>query len=106
MFDVLPPQLKSLAVRTKVRYVSRRKILLGDGLHTDHPQSPHPYVWMSKAHALPTGLGLETEGLELPEKELPEWEESKVKIFPMVSLAVCVMIKMLIPVYCSAGRTQ
>lgn len=106
MFDVLPPQLKSLAVRTKVRYVSRGHILLGDGLHTDHWQSPHPYVWMSKAHALPTGLGLETEGLELPEEELPEWEESKVKVFPMVSLAVRVMIKILIPDYRSAGRTQ
>ncbi|RSH93606.1 hypothetical protein EHS25_006252 [Saitozyma podzolica] len=65
MFDILPPELKSLAVRTKVRY------------------APHPYVWMSKAHALPTGLGIEDEGLELPLEELPEWEDSKVKVFPM-----------------------
>lgn len=41
-------------------------------------------MWMSKAHALPTGLGIEDEGLELPLEELPEWEESKVKVFPMV----------------------
>ncbi|KAK4687520.1 xanthine dioxygenase, partial [Tremellales sp. Uapishka_1] len=65
MFDILPAELKSLAVRTKVKY------------------APHPYVWMSKAHALPTGLGIENEDLELPLEELPEWEESKVKLFPM-----------------------
>lgn len=40
---------------------------------------------MSRAHALPTGLGLESEGLEMSLEELPEWEESKVKIFPMVN---------------------
>jgi hypothetical protein len=42
---------------------------------------------MSKAHALPTGLGIEDEGLELPLDELPEWEDSKVKVFPMVCAA-------------------
>ncbi|WVW86554.1 hypothetical protein I302_108604 [Kwoniella bestiolae CBS 10118] len=65
MFDILSPELQSLAVRTKVRY------------------APHPYVWMSKAHALPTGLGIENEGLELDLEELPEWEESKIKTFPV-----------------------
>ncbi|KAK1923876.1 taurine catabolism dioxygenase [Papiliotrema laurentii] len=65
MFDILPAELKSLAVRTKVRY------------------APHPYVWMSKAHALPTGLGIENEGLELSQEELPEWEGSKVKNYPI-----------------------
>ncbi|WRT69366.1 uncharacterized protein IL334_006350 [Kwoniella shivajii] len=65
MFDVLSPELQSLAVRTKVRY------------------APHPYVWMSKAHALPTGLGIENEGLEMDLEELPEWEESKIKTFPV-----------------------
>lgn len=65
MFDILPAPLKSLAVRTKVRY------------------APHPYVWMSKAHALPTGLGIENEGLELPLDALPEWDESKVKVYPL-----------------------
>lgn len=39
---------------------------------------------MSKAHALPTGLGIENENLELPLEELPEWEEGKVKVFPVV----------------------
>ncbi|KAG8693325.1 hypothetical protein FRC09_010586, partial [Ceratobasidium sp. 395] len=65
MFDILPPELKSLAVRSKVKY------------------APHPYVWMAPAHALSTGLGIESEGLELPLSELPEWEESKIKIFPV-----------------------
>ena len=68
MFDILPPQLKSLAVRTKVKY------------------SPHPYVWMAPAHALPTGLGILSEGLEMSNDELPEWEASKVKVLPMVRL--------------------
>lgn len=30
MFDILPPELKSLAVRSSVRY------------------APHPYVWMAR----------------------------------------------------------
>ncbi|KAG5642011.1 hypothetical protein DXG03_003783 [Asterophora parasitica] len=66
MFDILPPELKSLAVRTKVKY------------------APHPYVWMAPARALPTGLGIESEGLELPLKELPPWEEARRKILPVL----------------------
>lgn len=66
MFDILPREYKSLAVRTKVRY------------------APHPYVWMAPARAMPTGLGIETEGLELPLNDLPPWEESKIKTFPML----------------------
>ena len=66
MFDLLPPDLKSLAVRTRIRY------------------APHPFVWMSRARAKPTGLGLETEGLEVPYDELPPWDESKVQTLPMV----------------------
>ncbi|KAK7464338.1 hypothetical protein VKT23_006506 [Stygiomarasmius scandens] len=65
MFDILPRELQSLAVRTKVKY------------------APHPYVWMAPSHAMPTGLGIETEGLELPFEQLPPWEESKRKILPM-----------------------
>lgn len=67
MFDILPKEYKSLAVRTKVKY------------------APHPYVWMAPARALSTGLGIECEGRELPLDELPPWEESKIKVFPMVS---------------------
>jgi len=66
MFDILPPELKSFAVRSKVKY------------------APHPYVWMAPSHAMSTGLGIETEGLELSLNELPPWEESKVKVFPIV----------------------
>jgi hypothetical protein len=32
-----------------------------------------------------TGLGIETEGLELPLDQLPPWEESKLKVLPIVS---------------------
>ena len=51
---------------------------------------------MSKAHALPTGLGIENEGLELPLEELPEWEESKIKTYPLVSIPIWVIAAMLI----------
>ncbi|KDQ62933.1 hypothetical protein JAAARDRAFT_28900 [Jaapia argillacea MUCL 33604] len=66
MFDLLSPELKSLAVRTKVKY------------------APHPYVWMAPARAMPTGLGIESEGRELPLEELPPWEESKLKVLPVL----------------------
>ena len=73
MFDILPPAHKSLAVRSKVKY------------------APHPYVWMAPAHAMSTGLGIESEGLELPLNELPPWEEAKIKIFPVVSKRSCML---------------
>lgn len=66
MFDILPAEHKSLAVRTKVKF------------------APHPFVWMAPAHAHSTGLTLETEGLELPYDKLPPWEESKLVTLPMV----------------------
>ncbi|KAH7874395.1 hypothetical protein F5879DRAFT_291920 [Lentinula edodes] len=66
MFDILPKDLKSLAVRSRVRY------------------APHPYVWMAPAHAMSTGLGIESEGLELPLDELPPWEEERRKVLPVV----------------------
>ncbi|KAE8136497.1 hypothetical protein BDV38DRAFT_293906 [Aspergillus pseudotamarii] len=45
--------------------------------------APHPYKWISKARALPTGLGLYTEGRELPDTELPPIDLSKIQILPM-----------------------
>ncbi|KAL0952015.1 hypothetical protein HGRIS_008664 [Hohenbuehelia grisea] len=66
MFDILPSELKSLAVRSKVKY------------------APHPYVWMAPARALSTGLGIESDGHELPFEELPPWEESRRKTLPVV----------------------
>jgi hypothetical protein len=68
---------------------------------------------MSKAHALPTGLGIENEGLELPLEELPEWEESKIKLYPIVSGTMAryssSSLSSLVPVCkpdASVGRTQ
>lgn len=46
--------------------------------------APHPYVWMSGARSLSTGLGLHTEGRELPQSELPPVDPAKIKIMPMV----------------------
>ncbi|KAF7369883.1 Clavaminate synthase-like protein [Mycena sanguinolenta] len=66
MFELLPPELKSLAVRAKVKY------------------APHPYVWMAHAHAKSTGLGIESEGLEMDLSELPPWEEIKCKTLPVL----------------------
>lgn len=66
MFDILPAELKSLAVRSKIKY------------------TPHPFIWMAPARALETGLGIESEGLELPLDKLPGWEESKRQVLPML----------------------
>ncbi|CAH7665951.1 taurine catabolism dioxygenase [Phakopsora pachyrhizi] len=66
MFEILSPELKSLAVRTKVQY------------------APHPYVWMSNAKAKSNGLGIEVENKELPRDQLPSFEESKIKTFPLL----------------------
>jgi xanthine dioxygenase len=66
MFDILPREFQSLAVRARVRY------------------APHPYVWMGPAAAHSTGLAIENEGKELPLSELPPWTEDKIKVFPVV----------------------
>jgi alpha-ketoglutarate-dependent taurine dioxygenase len=65
MFDILPRELQSLAVRARVRY------------------APHPYVWMSPAAAHSTGLAIESEGKELQLDQLPPWSEDKVHVFPV-----------------------
>ncbi|KAJ3861426.1 hypothetical protein EV359DRAFT_66491 [Lentinula novae-zelandiae] len=61
-FQLLPSELKSVAVRADVKY------------------APHPYVWMAPAHAKSTGLGIESKGLETPLEQLPSWVEDKIKI--------------------------
>lgn len=66
MFDILPKEYKSLAVRARVKY------------------APHPYVWMAPAKAMSTGLGIESEGLELPLNELAAWQEDKIKVLPVL----------------------
>ncbi|CAI7618966.1 unnamed protein product [Penicillium pancosmium] len=45
--------------------------------------APHPYIWMSPARSRSTGLGMHSEGLELPESELPPIDPSKIMVFPM-----------------------
>jgi alpha-ketoglutarate-dependent taurine dioxygenase len=46
--------------------------------------APHPYIWMSPAHSRSDGLGMISEGLELPNSELPPVNEADIKILPMV----------------------
>ncbi|KAJ6537372.1 hypothetical protein DFH09DRAFT_1178085 [Mycena vulgaris] len=46
--------------------------------------APHPYTWMAPARAKSTGLGLESEGREMPLSELPPWEESRCKLYPVL----------------------
>ena len=65
MFDLLPPEYKSLAVRMRVKYM------------------PHPYIAIGTAKSRPTGLGMESDGLEVPFEDLPPWEEKHVKTFPV-----------------------
>jgi len=48
--------------------------------------APHPYVWIKHARALPTGLGLVSEGKELDRQALPPWREDDVQTLPMVWL--------------------
>lgn len=66
MFNRLSPAEKSLAVRSTVVY------------------APHPYVWMSKSASNSVGLGLESEGKELKDQDLPAWSEEKIKRYPML----------------------
>ena len=46
------------------------------------PTSFPDLSWMSSAAALPTGLGLVSEGREVPLSDLPPWTEDKVKTSP------------------------
>ena len=41
------------------------------------------YKWITKARAFSNGLGLYTEGRELPDAELPPIDPSKIQILPM-----------------------
>jgi len=45
--------------------------------------APHPYVWISGAKSRPDGLGMVSEGLELPLTNLPPVEQDKIQILPM-----------------------
>jgi alpha-ketoglutarate-dependent taurine dioxygenase len=65
MYDLLSPADKAFARTTKVQY------------------APHPYVWMANARSRSDGLGLVSDGLELPYDQLPEIDGAMIKILPM-----------------------
>ncbi|KKY16032.1 putative alpha-ketoglutarate dependent xanthine dioxygenase [Diplodia seriata] len=65
MYDLLSAADKHFVRTSKVEY------------------APHPYVWMSTAASRPTGLGMISEGKELPEAELPPVEQDKIMVLPM-----------------------
>ncbi|PTB66249.1 Clavaminate synthase-like protein [Trichoderma citrinoviride] len=65
MYDLLSPEDQQFAMSTKVEY------------------APHPYVWMSGAKSRSDGLGLISEGKEVPLDSLPEIEQDKIQILPM-----------------------
>ncbi|KAE8353435.1 hypothetical protein BDV28DRAFT_157050 [Aspergillus coremiiformis] len=66
MFSLLSPEDKDFALQSKIEY------------------APHPYIWMSPARSLPTGLGLYSENRELPDSALPAVEPEKIVVLPMV----------------------
>lgn len=66
MYDILSPADKEFVRTSKIEYAA------------------HPYIWMSPARSFSTGLGLFSDGLELPPSELPPISPSKIKIFPML----------------------
>ncbi|KAL2873841.1 Alpha-ketoglutarate-dependent xanthine dioxygenase xan-1 [Colletotrichum sp. CLE4] len=65
MYDNLSPEDQEFVRTTKVEY------------------APHPYVWMSSAKSRSTGLGMVSEGKEVPLDDLPPIEEDKIQILPM-----------------------
>lgn len=65
MYDLLSEEDKKFVRETRVQY------------------APHPYVWMADAKSRSDGLGMLSEGREMQRSQLPEVDESKVKIYPM-----------------------
>ena len=65
MYDLLSDEEKTFARSTKVQY------------------APHPYTRMANAKSRSDGLGMESEGLEMPYEALPPIDEGKVQILPM-----------------------
>ncbi|KAF7958819.1 hypothetical protein EAE96_002351 [Botrytis aclada] len=65
MYDLLSEEDKEFVRGAKVEY------------------APHPYIWMSPARSLSTGLGMVSDGKELPLSELPPVDEKDIKILPM-----------------------
>lgn len=65
MFDLLSAEQKKFALTSQIEY------------------APHPYIWMSGAKSKSDGLGLLSEGAELPYHQLPLIDESKICVLPM-----------------------
>ena len=65
-FELLSPAQQAWVLKTQVRY------------------APHPYVWMRNARARSNGLGLVSEGRELPRDQLPPYEAEKITTLPLV----------------------
>jgi alpha-ketoglutarate-dependent taurine dioxygenase len=65
MYDLLSDADKEFARTTKVQY------------------APHPYIWMSGCASRSNGLGLLSQGRELPVSQLPPIDPAKIKILPM-----------------------
>jgi xanthine dioxygenase len=65
MYERLSEEDKAFVRGTKVEYAA------------------HPYVWMSAAKSRSDGLGMVSEGLEVPDADLPPVEQEKIQILPM-----------------------
>lgn len=65
IYDILSEEDKAFARSTRVEY------------------APHPYVWMSPARSRSDGLGMVSEGKEIPLSDLPPIDESKIQILPL-----------------------
>lgn len=66
MYAMLSPEDQEFARSCKIEY------------------APHPYIWMSPCRAFSDGLGLFSDGLELPDEDLPPIDPAKIKILPLV----------------------
>jgi xanthine dioxygenase len=65
MYDALSDEDKLLARTARVEYAA------------------HPYIWMSPARSRPTGLGLVSQGKELPASELPPIDDAADQVLPL-----------------------
>lgn len=66
MYDILSPADQEFVRTSKIEY------------------APHPYIWMSNARSFSDGLGLYSDGKELPTDDLPPIDNSKIQILPML----------------------
>ncbi|KFA79807.1 hypothetical protein S40288_00713 [Stachybotrys chartarum IBT 40288] len=64
-YDLLSDADKAFARSTRVEYAA------------------HPYIWMSPAKSRSTGLGLVSQGRELPASDLPPVDPAAVQVLPM-----------------------